>query len=621
MWTTIEIPKSKIRKAYNKEYERAKAFLSREDDSTNWTVQYKDKQINVFESLVYIIARSARPDVENVIAESMTLKDVDTFNETIANKKKRGRFANSTTYVKADVEETNISRACRLSMGDNPMYAYMYNIIADFAKSKSSVIQDLMIEALIMASINIYRDNRLITPFTLQSAIYLYWYINTVGVSKRHGVATSPNDPINVVEKAKKVSLEEHIKSIVDDEEVYALVEPYLDEMADGTILIDAYFNNIENFIEVIKIEAKKSDDTKEYIDELENAIRDNNVNVLHPTVVKAIGKRNTRLAAYIMMSTSFIKEGSLRTHIGEPILLYFLKQYNDLGNTSVLNKNSIDLIDFCASEHSDYVCVSAEMATSSWPYWIMPDIINERDNITRQLDAAKKRIESVEQKAIDLRRQGREATKEVKRLTDENMRLKSKIDSLNKTVEGNIKPAELQAVQDKLNSSESKVQTLQDDIGEKTRQISKKAREISDLKEKLDKQEDDYLQLLEKYDRLKELNSQMSVHRVFNEIPIQCFINTIKTKRIILIGGDMMHEKIRLYGLDNITLCKAGCKDIDTEDVINKDLVVMATAFLDHSTSEIIPKLAKQNNVPLMQFNNKNADMLIYALFEELTK
>lgn len=621
MWTTLDVNRQALRKVYTKEYDRAKAFLDKCDEPDNWKVKYKDGSLSAFNSLVYLIARSARPDIEVAIAESIKLKEAEKLSEFIQIRKRQSKFKGSATYVKSREDESKVSKSIIVGMGDNPLFLYLYNVISSLAESSSPVISDLMIEALLLASANLTTKHLITTPTLIQSAIYIYWFFSNICLIKpKIGAKLDPN-----IEMIRSIlpdgTVDTYIKKLIDNNEIYKMVEQYIDDMYNGQMPTEAYFNNIELFADIVKHTIKKNASIKEHFERIENDVRNNECGCLHPAICKLIGKKNAKMAASVIISASYISDRNMRVHCGEPVLLYIIKQVEDKGNTSIISQNNLQNLKFWSEEHSEYICMLSEFSVSTWGYWVIPSLIKEMDKLNKQIESAEKRAESAEKKAVELRKQSRDSFKDVKRLTQENARLQSKVDDLKKTVECNIKPAELQKVQSKLDSCEQQNGVLQADLNDKDRQLSKKDREIEDLKDKIDKQEDSYLELLEKYDREKELNSQMSIHRVFNEIPIQCFINAIKHKKIMLIGGDMMHEKIRLYGIDNITLCKAGCKDIHAEDLINKDLVVMATAFLDHSTSEVIPRIAKQNNIPLMQFNNKNADMLIYALFEELTK
>lgn len=187
--------------------------------------------------------------------------------------------------------------------------------------------------------------------------------------------------------------------------------------------------------------------------------------------------------------------------------------------------------------------------------------------------------------------------------------------------MEHEIKREEHERLKNELNKCSESLDKVKEDNLALNRSISKKDKEIDEAHQKMDKLETEYLELLEKYDREHKLNSQLSIDRQFSSIPMACFVNAIKDKNIVIIGGDHIHSRLRDYGLNNARFYKAGCRELSNEDIINTDMIVIVTPYVDHASIEVVTRAARNHGLKLLNFNNKNADMLICKVFEELNK
>ena len=115
-----------------------------------------------------------------------------------------------------------------------------------------------------------------------------------------------------------------------------------------------------------------------------------------------------------------------------------------------------------------------------------------------------------------------------------------------------------------------------------------------------------------------KMISQELSIHRSFSEIPIECFVNAITDKNIVLIGGNMMYEALNGYGFKNLRFKPAQSRDTTYQDISDTDLVIISTAYSDHATTETATGIIRKHNIPFMYFNNKSAEMLVHEIFKK---
>ena len=174
----------------------------------------------------------------------------------------------------------------------------------------------------------------------------------------------------------------------------------------------------------------------------------------------------------------------------------------------------------------------------------------------------------------------------------------------------------------DQLCLMQSRIDSSISTIGDLNRSIQKKDREILHLQDKLKISKEKNEDTEQKYQKEKERANKLSVDSFHSSIPIYSYINAIKKYKIALVGGDMMANKlINEYGLTNIRMYKAGCRNISYEGISDMRLVVVITAFIDHSTEDGAMNACRRHKIPCLKFNYKNVEMLIYSIFSELYK
>ena len=161
-------------------------------------------------------------------------------------------------------------------------------------------------------------------------------------------------------------------------------------------------------------------------------------------------------------------------------------------------------------------------------------------------------------------------------------------------------------------------VDKLNEDIGklkgtceEKGRENDKLCLEVSDLSLEVREIERSYTQLNEDYQNYKKES-----HKVNQDIPQESIVNSMKDKRITILGGDILHNKMNELGFNNLRLIKTDKSRVLATDLNNSEVMVVMTSYISHSFLEFPKQYAINNNIPLIYFNEKNLDLLCDRLF-----
>lgn len=112
--------------------------------------------------------------------------------------------------------------------------------------------------------------------------------------------------------------------------------------------------------------------------------------------------------------------------------------------------------------------------------------------------------------------------------------------------------------------------------------------------------------------DRLNNTNTNNSEEI----IPLNYIVNAIKSKQIVLVGGDVMHTALRDLGLSNIKVIKADEYINSPKYIQRAKAVVIVTGWVTHSSCNGPKALAEKYGVPIMYFNNVNVNKFCRDLF-----
>lgn len=207
---------------------------------------------------------------------------------------------------------------------------------------------------------------------------------------------------------------------------------------------------------------------------------------------------------------------------------------------------------------------------------------------------------------------------KDLERLNKANREQEIKIEKLSKEL-NRLKSSGLTNIEPYKNTIEHKTIEI-DNLNNKIREISrlgmKKDITIGDLnstvktlKESLDIEKTKVVQALEKVNKF---NGQYSSDTINTE----SIINAIRNKKLVILGGDIIHSNLANLGFKNLTLIKASGA-VTSESIIRQaDLIIVLTNHVSHQTVEVPKNLAERCGTPLMYFNNLNVNRLVKDIF-----
>ena len=92
--------------------------------------------------------------------------------------------------------------------------------------------------------------------------------------------------------------------------------------------------------------------------------------------------------------------------------------------------------------------------------------------------------------------------------------------------------------------------------------------------------------------------------------------IFSLSSSSILHIGGNKIHSVLSSRGYNNIECVDASNVNINLGQNIKYDVVVIYTKLIGHSTIHRVESEIKSSGVPVIRFNEKGVNMLIYRIF-----
>lgn len=99
-------------------------------------------------------------------------------------------------------------------------------------------------------------------------------------------------------------------------------------------------------------------------------------------------------------------------------------------------------------------------------------------------------------------------------------------------------------------------------------------------------------------------------------DIPVEVLYNSFKDKRILLLGGNKIHARLKEKQFNNIDCLDAGNVNFKITSAQKYDLVVIYTKLVSHSIVEKIESQMRNYNVPIIRFNEAGVNSLIHTIF-----
>ena len=206
---------------------------------------------------------------------------------------------------------------------------------------------------------------------------------------------------------------------------------------------------------------------------------------------------------------------------------------------------------------------------------------------------------------------------KELEKISGDLRRSNSKLNVLEKECESlrksNVTIDELNCTIEKY---ESGIEKLDELLVDKNRTISKLNKEIDDIKEYTNQLEIEHEVVVDEFKQFKENNTSVNL-----SIPIENIVKSIQDKRIVIIGGDYTHNKIKELGFSNLRLIETDRRTVSASEISNADVLVFFVSYLSHSFMEFPKQYAIQNDIPIIYFRGKNLELLCNELFMEFYK
>ena len=305
----------------------------------------------------------------------------------------------------------------------------------------------------------------------------------------------------------------------------------------------------------------------------------------------------------------------------------------NGLGVTEKLRKEDLeenselrDLVNG-ALRKRQYACMALK-ARSVWDYSTILEVSvlggKELYSQVESLEQANLKLADSEkrksEKCKELREKLKKATSELKEAT-KNLAKVSKDCEKYQSKEGMVPKEEVYGLQKQLKEQQEAYEALLASKDELSRRVTKSQASIDELEHKVETLSKESEAKSEVIESLKHTNGDLQNSQIERDIPLSCYVNALKGRNIVLVGGDMLHSKLKELGLDNVRMYRAGYKNVKMQDFVGAELIIVATAFVSHSGPAELAKAVTSKGIKVYMFNNKNVERLVYEMFTELNK
>lgn len=611
MITLLELERPPFCKPYKNMLRKARADSMAELEDITGVL---DEPIKILLPVNYELCRLMHSSFLGKMAKRMTVGFAAKHVKDIVNKDR-------SKIYDTELSEEELIR----NLGPNKVVMSMDTLLVDLAEIEGNkgILGDMIVEASITSYLILLSSSKKFCPtlLNINCLLVYYWALKYFDFSEVLKLAkkTKYVECQDVLKITKNDTFDEIIDKLDIRDSCKKLILSYLKSYNEHPLNDNTpYYEHIDGFVKEI-IECSKTDSLiADKLKEYEKSITESQ----GEDGFDLINKKRAKKYAAAALSSSVELLGSKVSRNACGVWIY---------HNYLVNNKLIKMSEHYIETYNDFIqryTKSRIYQSTLYYYMTLSRVLCQADKDNEQQKDLKERMisseESLKAKISEMRKDLRCLNRQVDTLEKEKKADKARIQEL----ELEVSTEKVEVDLDEHNKLKDEIEKLRGIITqhdaiqlETDRKLSKKDKELEQLTKKLDDMETEQLKLMDKYDREKEINAEMSACRAFSKIPIKCFVNVIQNKRIAIIGGNMMHAKLREYGLDGFRYYEAGYRGITYEEISNMELLVIATAFIDHATTDNVNNLARAHNIPVIRFNNKNAEMLIYALFEEVTK
>lgn len=586
-----------------------------------------NRKYNILLSVINIVSEMTDSELDRRVAKRFGKNELKSFSETVHRLDSYYGYKvhKMKSYRKKEDEQPKVDKAILYNMIPLQSAHSKFNMLLSLIKCNPDMLGEMLAEAMAISliAINFSNGEYFINPLNIHFLIVYYWayskdYFNTFRVKMKDSWRIKAKHDTSV---HKDATIFDFLRQQVKTKYTVNLVEKYVEKMFEtGEERLASYWL-LEEFIESVDKQAKVSKDIQDAMGECKSWLLKQKSDEKYQFILDKVNNKNIDKYVKAMM-IGCVEVVNYQYRYGYwTMFLYMSKQYMEYGKLNGLAENTMKII------YNIILLNAKRMNTESTNFedfilqGALPKLLENTEKLETKLDESNRKLEQARKYGDELKGKCKNLNKSLKESTDTIDGLNRRIDELTGIVKCNIKPEEYNTVCDQLNKARDEFDQLVKDKLAKDRELSHKDREIKELEDKLKQCEEDYYELLESNSRIEKLNSEIAGHRIYNEIPLECFINTIRDNRITVIGGDPMHSKLSGYNLSNLKLYKSKGKMVSTEELKSMDLVVIVASYVGHSTIEAAVRTCRQNNINLLNFNSLSAEGLIYAMFQELTK
>ena len=457
--------------------------------------------------------------------------------------------------------------------------------------------------------------------YAMSSAIIHYWMVKNNLFSQRfvlRAKSQGVSDKVFISENMNKETLEDFLKSEFGEEGIetvydYIYYVPFLPNT----------FLDRDLIIKLVNLMLKDLQNNKY----LQTTVKDSMVFLeaddLSP--VRIIDKSRKDLCeAAVVMTSAVVYNQYMTGNLGAAAAMDYLLLTKDPAETKqrepfYSTNDSLELVTIKRMLITECNFEANEKVKAAYAFMLGLDqekVVNLVAIETNSKELAKK-LNSSNEKMAKLREKLDASRHEAKDLAKKNKKLEQEIADITKRCKSNIDPKQYEAAisaKESIQDSYNKLMCEFDELGRSSNKVEKECDRLEGVCRSL---QADKSNLEDALAREKELTSELQTHRAFNMIPIECFVDAIKDVKVMVLGGNYMFDSIRKYGLDNIKLKEAGCKNISLKDVSNMDLVLIVTQYVDHSSIEGLESALQSVDVPMVRMNTTNTEQMILNIFK----
>ena len=227
--------------------------------------------------------------------------------------------------------------------------------------------------------------------------------------------------------------------------------------------------------------------------------------------------------------------------------------------------------------------------------------------------------------KTEDLEKQIESYKNKLERVKKENKDIKSELD-YQKTKNADFRKKLAKLNHEEVAVKESEMASLKDEIARIRKDDTKHKFEVDRLENKIKQLESENKNLNNKLSKVKAPEKKESstgdserIQSIKRDIPLDALYNSIKNKRILLVGGDVIHRTLSERGYNSIDVVKADDVNFSVGKNNKYDLIVIFTKLVSHSAIERLNKDCKTSDTKILNYNEQGVNSLIFRIFMSL--